>query len=180
MKNLIFVTILVIFLIILIVLYFSRFNVSLAGSSDNLRSVKESKEFGVFVAEYYCPEGFIRFPDNQKIFIKESWIEHSWAYDNWSKADINCKDCRGIHCLYIVFKDPIDTIFANQKYSFLWGNGSRTFTGEHEDERGLLNQVTIADREYKNDDKLNVFVTIYHRETHSFDTVSSFILRKKK
>jgi len=182
MKKLLIIMISILTFIVvgIFLLYIFNFNISRAGMSDKLRSVKESKEYDVFVSEYYSSEGYILYPDNQKLYIKESWIEHSWVYDYWLNADSNCRDCKGIHGLNIVFEDPIELNIENQNYYYQWKGGESGFDGKSSDSRGPLYQISIGSNDYKNDDTLKVYITKYYPETKKDDTVSSFILIKKK
>lgn len=153
-----------------------KFNISIVGSRDELRSVKESKEYGVFVSEYYSPEGYILYPDNQRLYIKESWIEHDWVYNNWSKPTIVGK---GVYGLCLVFNEEMDDYFRF-RMSFQWKRGKRGYAKENELTDKTWNQVSIWSKGYTNDDTLNVYVAKYYYETQTYDTLTSFILVKKK
>jgi len=172
----IMLTILTVIAIAIFILYIFKFNISRAGSRDELRSVKESKEFGVFVAEYYSPEGFILYPDNQKLYIKESWVDNDWVYNNWSKPEIN----KGVYGLYVSFKEPINSSIANQNYSYQWRNGKCLCNIGAIDYRGPLHQFSIWSDIYKKEDTLKVYVAKYYSESQTYDTLTSFILVKKK
>lgn len=173
----IFVLFIILLLTSIILIFVFHLNPQGSGSNDELRSVKESKEYGVFISEYYSPEGYISLPDNDKLYIMESWVEHDWIYNNWSKPTIVGK---GVYGLYVVFKEPIILNAENQENSYQWKNGVRYFDGKDSDYRGKLNQFSIWSNDFKIEDTLKIYVSKYHSEEKRYDTLTSFILVKKK
>jgi hypothetical protein len=171
-KNILYVLIpLLAFTIIFLIFISYKFNISITGSSTELSSVAESKISGVFVYEYKSPDSFIQLPENQKLKIKESWVEHDWVYNYWSKPKIVDE---GVYGLNIVFHE---STVLNFTYSYQWKRGRRYFD-VNTNESVSNKKLSIWSKDYFNDDTLKVFIT-QHLVNEIYDTVSSFILLKK-
>ena len=61
---------------------------TLSGHRGLSENISESKERGVFVAEYKPPSNPVIINDTTKITITDAWLERQWAYDKKGKAII--------------------------------------------------------------------------------------------
>jgi hypothetical protein len=148
-----------------------------AGSSNPINTITECKSFGVFASEYYSPSGNIEFPEGQKLFITESWVEKSWHYNDWSEPIITTPPAYG---LTITFKETTEENFDDGQLSFQCNDGNRNTTFSKKSQFKAPEIVTVWFREYYYDDTLMVYVAKWDRDDSSYDTLTSFILIKKK
>ena len=112
--NIVKIVLALIFLLIItyiVLIYGFHWNPLMQGLNEELKSVSESKKYGVFFAEYYCPNGQVNFANEHKLEIKETWVEYGWGYNLWSKPTIFHD---GTFILYFVFKETSDYYFAEK------------------------------------------------------------------